>query len=395
MKYSDLTRRITGEGSSAWDIHFRAQERLARGEDVVILSVGDPDFDTPAAIVDTACAELKAGATHYADHRGEQELQQVLAARHTAQTGVSTDPEQVVVVAGAQCGLYVAAQCLLDPGDEVIVPEPMYVTYEAFLQATGARVVNVPLLPELHFNIDPEAIAAKVTERTRAIFINSPHNPTGAAVNEATWQALAELCVEHDLWLITDEVYADLMFEGEHFHPGQLPGMSERTVTVSSLSKSHAMTGWRLGWVIGPREFAVHAGNLTLCMLYGSPAFVQRAAVTALTAELPELEEMRQAYRGRRDLMVARIKSIPGVNCHTPAGGMFMMLDVRELGVSADTFAERLLDEFGVSVLVGEAFGPSARGHVRASFCVSEADLDKACARIAACAEAFLSEADG
>ena len=391
MKYSNLTRRIAGEGSSAWDIHFRAQERLARGEDVVILSVGDPDFDTPAAIVETARTELRSGATHYADHRGEQELQQVLAARHSAQTGVETDPGQVVVVAGAQCGLYVAAHCLLDAGDEVIVPEPMYVTYEAFLRATGARVVNVPLRPEQHFNLDPAGIAAKVTDRTRAIFINSPHNPTGAAVDEFTWRALAEVCLEHDLWLITDEVYADLMFEGEHFHPGQLPGMSERTVTVSSLSKSHAMTGWRLGWVIGPQEFAEHAGNLTLCMLYGSPAFVQRAAVTALTTELPELEEMREAYRRRRDLMVERVASIPGIHCHTPAGGMFMMLDIRELGVSAETFATRLLDEFGVSVLVGEAFGPSASGHVRASFCVSEDKLDKACARIRACAEAFLA----
>ena len=391
MKYSNVTRRIAGEGSSAWDIHFRAQERLASGEDVVILSVGDPDFATPAPIVETACAELRAGATHYADHRGEQELQQVLAARHSAQTGVKTDPAQVVVVAGAQCGLYVAAQCLLDPGDEVIVPEPMYVTYEAFLQATGARVVNVPLRPEQHFNLDPAAIAAKVTDRTRAIFINSPHNPTGAAVDEVTWRALAEVCLEHDLWLITDEVYADLMFEGEHFHPGQLPGMSERTVTVSSLSKSHAMTGWRLGWVIGPEEFASHAGNLTLCMLYGSPAFVQRAAVTALTTELPELEEMREAYRRRRDLMVERVASIPGIHCHTPAGGMFMMLDIRELGVSSETFAARLLDQFGVSVLVGEAFGPSAQGHVRASFCVSEDDLDKACSRIRACAESFLA----
>ncbi|WP_226702737.1 pyridoxal phosphate-dependent aminotransferase [Microbulbifer elongatus] len=393
MKYSDVTRRIAGEGSSAWDIHFRAQERLAAGEDVVILSVGDPDFATPAPIVDTACAELRSGATHYADHRGEPELQQVLAERHSAKSGLAVEPEQVVVVAGAQCGLYVAAQCLLNPGDEIIVPEPMYVTYEAFLQATGARVVNVPLQPERHFNLDPAAIAAKVTDRTRAILINSPHNPTGAAVDEDTWRALADVCRQHDLWLITDEVYADLMFEGEHFHPAQLPGMRERTVTVSSLSKSHAMTGWRLGWVIGPREFASHAGNLTLCMLYGSPAFVQRAAVTALTAELPELETMHQAYRRRRDLMVARVAAMPGIRCHTPAGGMFMMLDIRALGVSAETFAARLLDEFGVSVLVGEAFGPSARGHVRASFCVSEEDLEKACARISACAEAFLADA--
>ncbi|GAB2518891.1 pyridoxal phosphate-dependent aminotransferase [Microbulbifer agarilyticus] len=392
MKYSDLTQRIAGEGSSAWGIHFRAQQRVAAGEDVVILSVGDPDFDTPAAIVDTACNELRAGATHYADHRGEPELQKALAKRHSAQTGIEASPEQVVVVAGAQCGLYVAAQCLLNPGDEVIVPEPMYVTYEAFLQATGAKVVNVPLQPEQHFNVDPAAIAEKITPRTRAVLITSPNNPTGAAVDGETWKALAQICVEHDLWLMLDEVYADLMFEGEHFHPGQLPGMDERTVTISSLSKSHAMTGWRLGWVIGPEAFAAHAGNLTLCMLYGSPAFVQSAAVTALTVELPELEEMREAYRRRRDLMVERVQSIPGMRCHTPAGGMFMMLDVRELGVSSEAFAERLLDEFGVSVLVGEAFGPSASGHVRASFCVSESDLDKACARIAACAAAILAE---
>lgn len=392
MKYSAVTHRIAGEGSTAWDLHYRAMERVEKGEDIIILSIGDPDFDTPPIIVESAVDSLRAGHTHYSDYRGDVELREIIAARHTKATGQSVSADQVVVQAGAQCALFSVAQCLLDPGDEIIVPEPMYVTYEGFLGATGAKTVNVPLSPEDHFHLQAETVAAAITDKTRAIIVNSPHNPSGASVSRKVWEDVAQLCIDHDLWLICDEVYESLIFEGEHFNPCALPGMAERTVTINSLSKSHAMTGWRVGWLVGPLELTAHVGNLTLCMLYGSPSFVQDAAKLALTAAIPELDIMRDAYRSRRDSLYTLLNDSPGLKCHLPEGGMFMMVDIRPTGVSAQAFAQRLLDDFDVSVLAGEAFGPSAAGHIRCSLGLSESELLRAGTRVAACAQVLLEE---
>ena len=273
----------------------------AEGKDVLLLSVGDPDFDTPAPIVEAAIDSLRDGHTHYSDVRGKLALRQAIARRHQQRSGQAVSADQVTVLAGAQCALFCVAQCVLDPGDEVIVAEPMYVTYEAVFGACGATVVPVPVKPENGFRVCPEDVAARITPRTRALALNSPHNPSGASLPRATWEALAELCIAHDLWLISDEVYSELLYDGEHVSPGSLPGMAERTATLNSLSKSHAMTGWRVGWVVGSTALAGHLENLALCMLYGSPDFIEDAAVAALEQQLPELEAMRLAYRQRRD----------------------------------------------------------------------------------------------
>jgi arginine:pyruvate transaminase len=388
--FATTTQRIAGEGSAAWDIHYRALDMAKKGDDIVILSVGDPDFDTPLAIVDGAVSSLRDGHTHYSDHRGNAELRHAIAHYHNQQTQQRVSADQVLVVAGAQCGLYTAAQCILESGDEVIVPEPMYVTYEAFLGATGASIINVPLSPDDHFQINVDSIAAAVSPKTKAIVINSPHNPTGASVDKRSWQGIAEICLRHNLWLVVDEVYSQLVFDGEHINPASFEGMADRTIIINSLSKSHAMTGWRLGWIIGPEAFIEHAGNLALCMLYGSPTFVQDAAKIAIEQPIAEVAEMRAAYLKRRDALLEALEDTPGVKAHKPAGGMFVMLDIRDCKVSAQAFAEILLDEFGVSVLVGEAFGPSAAGHVRCSLAVDEHQLRRAAARIKQCAAHFL-----
>ncbi|MBC3489126.1 pyridoxal phosphate-dependent aminotransferase [Pseudomonas kermanshahensis] len=386
MRYAKLTQRIAGDGAAAWDIHYRALAMQAEGKDVLLLSVGDPDFDTPAPIVDAAIDSLRAGHTHYADVRGKLALRQAIADRHRQRSGQPVSADQVTVLAGAQCALFCVAQCVLDPGDEVIVAEPMYVTYEAVFGACGATVVPVPVKPENGFRVCPQDVAARITPRTRALALNSPHNPSGASLPRSTWEALAELCVAHDLWLISDEVYSELLYEGEHVSPGSLPGMAERTATLNSLSKSHAMTGWRVGWVVGSPELATHLENLALCMLYGSPDFIQDAAVVALNQPLPALEAMRDAYRQRRDLVCEQLAGCPGVKALKPDGGMFVMVDIRETGLSAQAFADRLLDREGVSVLAGEAFGPSAAGHIRLGLVVGAEALAEACQRIARCA---------
>ena len=296
----------------------------------------------------------------------------------------------MIVLAGAQCALFSVAQCVLNPGDEVLVAEPMYVTYEAVFGACGAVVIPVPVRSENGFRVMPEDVAARITPRTRALALNSPHNPSGASLPRSTWQALAELCIGHDLWLISDEVYSELLFDGEHVSPASLPGMAERTATLNSLSKSHAMTGWRIGWVVAPPALAAHLENLALCMLYGLPDFVQDAAVVALDNHLPELAAMREAYRQRRDLVCAVLADCPGVRALKPDGGMFVMLDIRATGLSAQAFADRLLDRHGVSVLAGEAFGPSAAGHIRLGLVVDSEQLREACQRIARCAHELM-----
>ncbi|MED5609383.1 MULTISPECIES: pyridoxal phosphate-dependent aminotransferase [unclassified Pseudomonas] len=392
MRYSNLTQRIAGDGAAAWDIHYRALARMEQGDDILLLSVGDPDFDTPAPIVQSAIDSLLAGHTHYSDVRGKRNLREAIARRHSQRSGQAVDADAVVVLAGAQCALYAVAQCLLDPGDEVIVAEPMYVTYEAVFGACGAKVVPVPVRSENGFRVQPGDVAALVTPRTRAIALNSPHNPSGASLPRATWEALAVLCIEHDLWMISDEVYSELVFDGEHISPASLPGMAERTATLNSLSKSHAMTGWRVGWVVGPRELCGHLENLALCMLYGSPDFIQDAACTALEARLPELEAMREAYRQRRDLVLDCLDGCVGLRALRPDGGMFVMVDIRPTGLSAQAFADLLLDRHGVSVLAGEAFGPSAAGHIRLGLVLGAEPLREACRRIALCAAELLKE---
>ncbi|KMM85214.1 L-aspartate aminotransferase apoenzyme [Pseudomonas taetrolens] len=392
MRFSDLTQRIAGDGAAAWDIHYRAIALQEQGHDILLLSVGDPDFDTPAPIVQAAIDSLLTGNTHYAEVRGKRALRESIARRHQQRSGQQVDADHVVVLSGAQCALFSVVQCVLNPGDEVIVAEPMYVTYEAVFGACGAVVIPVPVRSENGFRVLPEDVAARITPRTRALALNSPHNPSGASLSRSTWEALAELCIAHDLWLISDEVYSELLFEGEHISPASLPGMAQRTATLNSLSKSHAMTGWRVGWVVAPQALAGHLENLALCMLYGSPDFIQDAAVVALEAELPELEAMRQAYRQRRDLVCESLSACPGLRALRPDGGMFVMVDIRETGLSAQAFADRLLDRHGVSVLAGEAFGPSAAGHIRLGLVLGAAQLRDACQRIARCAHELMEE---
>ncbi len=383
MRYSPFCERISGEGVAAWDIHHRAVQDRRAGRDVIILSIGDPDFDTPAAITDMAITSLKRGDTHYSDIVGYPDLRAAVAAQHARTSGQQVTAKNVAAVAGCQPGLFAASMCLLSPGDEVVVLEPMYLTYEATIRASGATLKRVSQRPENHFHLDPADLEKAITPQTRAIFFATPSNPTGAMMSLEVLQAVAELAIRHDLWVVADEVYAALTFGKRHVSIAGLPGMGERTVTVSSLSKSHAMTGWRLGWMVGPEALIGHVHNIGLCNQYGMPPFIQHAATYALTHDIPEVEAMRQAYQRRRDTAVARLNQVPGLSCHVPEAGMFMMLDVRKTGLSAYDYSWGLYNETGVSVLDASPFGPSAEGHLRVSFVIDEKNLDEACSRIA------------
>ncbi len=385
MQFASLVDRVTGKGAGAWALHMEgvAQQRRT-GEKVLFLTVGEPDFDTPEIIQQSAIASMQGGNTHYTPIVGTLALRQAVADWQKELTGQQVEADQVVVAPGAQAALFAVMQCLAQVGDEVITTDPRYSTYEAVIGATGATLVSVPLLPDRNFALDLDALRAAVTPKSRVLLLNTPHNPTGAVLQEDELQAVAELCREKDLWLVSDEVYGALTYGRPHRSAAVLPGMAERCVVVSSLSKSHAMTGWRVGWAIGPRALARHLDNLLLCMLYGCPGFIQDAAVTALTQGRDEVSRMHAAYTRRRNLMAPWLDRLPGLSCASPEGGMFVMLDVRQSGLDAVAFARRLLAEESVAVLPGGGFGDQAEGFCRLSLGFSDETLSEACRRIEA-----------
>ncbi len=376
-----------GNSRSAWEAHGIGMERIAAGQETFFLTVGNSDYPTPPPVVETAYRSLRAGRTHYAAIVGERPLRECIARRHAAKTGQPVDPDQVVVTIGAQNALFAAALCVAGEGDEIIVPEPMYVTYPGVIATTGAKIVGVPSPAENGFHPLPAAIRAAVTARTRAIFLATPNNPTGAVLTRAELEAIAEICVEHDLWLVSDEVYGDLVHEGRHVSPAGIPALSGRTVTIDSLSKSHAMAGWRLGWMVASREFAEVAGSLNFCSTYGVPPFIQDAAIAALEAAPHGIPEIAAAYASRRLRLSAVLNAAPGLTCRPPEAGMFIMLDIRATGVSAYDFAVGLVRETGVATLPTDGFGPSAAGFLRLSLGLADEKLDEAARRIAGYAE--------
>ncbi|MDN6857821.1 aminotransferase class I/II-fold pyridoxal phosphate-dependent enzyme [Pseudomonas sp. CAN2814] len=382
MRYSSLVDRMVGPGVAAWDIHYAAIAAQREGRDVIVLSVGDPDFATPDFITEAAVTSLRGGDTHYSDVAGKPELRQAIAALHERKCGQVVGAENVIVVAGAQNGLFAAAMCLLEKGDEVITFDPVYVTYEATLKATGAVLVGVPTRPEHGFRPQAADIAAAITPRTKAIFLANPNNPTGVVLDREELLAIAELAQAHDLWVVVDEVYEGLTFEREHQSFAALPGMAERTLSIGSLSKSHAMTGWRTGWIVANPTLVVHLENLALNMFYGLPGFIQEAARVAVESHDEVVSSMREIYRRRRDLVVAALSDSPRLKVLKPEAGMFVMVDVRDTGLSSLDFSWQLFHATGVSVLDAAAFGPQAQGFVRLSFGLSDESMAEACARI-------------
>ncbi len=388
MKFSLLTDRVKGSAADVWDLHYLAKQAKTRGEDVILLSVGDPDFATPDAVIEKALQAMREGDTHYTSILGHEELRVTIAEQHRARSGQAIDAANVITMSGAQNALFACSLCLLDPGDEAIVLQPMYVTYEATVQASGATLVPVVMDAESGFRLDRDALQAAISKRTRAIFYASPSNPTGIALNAEELEFIAELAQRHDLWVVADEVYANFVFDGEFHHIASLAGISERVITIGSMSKSYAMSGWRLGWAIAPSEMIANLEKLALCMLYGLPGFVQQASAYALQHSSEYLARMREIYRQRLVYLFDEFSAMKGLKPLMPDAGMFMMVKVLGTGLSAPEFVKALYEETGVSVLDGTAFGASVEGYVRVSCTVRDTELQEACSRI----KSFLEE---
>ncbi len=389
MRFSPLVDRIAGRGAGAWGVHMAAARMRDAGEDVIFLTVGDPDQAPPEAVIDATIDALRRHRTGYSSIVGYPRVRQAIAARCERRTGQPCGADNVVITPGAQGGVFCALQCLAGPGDEVIVPEPIYNTYEAVVGASGARLVTVPLQADRGFHPDLETVAAAITPRTRVIWINSPHNPTGVVFTADEITGIAGLCRARDLWLVSDEVYEDLAFARPHVSPWSLPGMAERTVIVSSLSKSHAMPGFRFGWIIGPAALSRHLFNLLLCLIYGSPAFIQDGVLPALEYELPQVAALREQYRHRAELLSRILAQAPNCRVTPPEGGMFVLLDVRGTGLGSEEFAAGLLAREKVAVLPCDGFGPSAVGYLRIALTAPELRLEEAGRRLVRFARAL------
>ena len=378
MQFSPLVKRISGEGANAWRTHYEATAARDRGEDVIILSIGDPDIDAPKVVIERTVERLRAGDTHYTPARGREALRAAIAKAHSERTGQAVQADNVVCLAGTQNALFVASLCLAGPGDEVITFDPLYPTYTATIEVSGARLVRAPTGPGLR--PDLAALESLVTPHTRAIFWATPNNPSGVILSDSELGAIGAIARRHRLWIVSDEVYAGLAPGGKI--PSLASLLPDQVVTLGSLSKSHSMPGFRAGWLIGPRELAAHAESLSMCMLFGLPGFIQEAALTAL-AIAPETERgLRNFCDARRERFVAGLEGVPNISAFAPQAGMFLLVDVRDTGLTGYEFMRELYERRKVSVLDGAAFGRQTAHFVRLCFATDEATIDAACARI-------------
>jgi arginine:pyruvate transaminase len=380
--FSQLAQRLDSESGDAWQVHEQAMQMKQRGEDVVVLSIGDPDFRTPDPIIDNAVSHMRVGRTHYSPALGELNLRRAVADYETRISPHPCSADEVSIFPGATSAIYSVMSCLLDAGDEIILTDPWYVGYEPIMKALDVKVKTVIALQENGFEPQYEDFVQAVTDKTRVIFVNTPGNPSGAIIARETLASLASFCIESGIWLVCDEVYSMFTYEKPHISLRTSALQLDNIVVIDGLSKSHAMSGWRVGWVVAPVELTKHLGNFAAMSIFGCPQFIQDAAAFALNNDEYYVSEMRVKYQKRRDLVCAQLKRMPGLKYLCPESGMFIMIDVSDIYEDDKVFAQKLLDAERVSVLPGSAFGNSTRGHVRFSLVQPEEVLLEGCKRL-------------
>lgn len=372
--------------AQAWKIQALAQDLVENGNEVIFLTVGDPDFSTPPAIVAQAIEYMQAGRTKYSPVLGEPGLRAAIASHEGHRFGQKIDQSQVVVFPGAQNALFNVMQAVAGDGDEVIVAEPYYATYPGVIAASGATLSPVQLDADRGFRLCVDQISAAITPYTRVVLLNSPGNPTGSIIDPETVDAIADLCACHGIWLISDEVYCDFTYanarDGKQHGFGRHFEDQSNLIIVNSVSKSLAMTGWRIGWAVMPSRLADELEPLLAAQLFGVPQFLQDTVAWALGRDWPETDQMRAQYEERRNLVTGKLSGLPGIACVEPAGGMFVMLDVSARFASGEQFSNALLRDKKVAVVPGFGFGRSAAGCVRISLTQPTETLATACDRI-------------
>ncbi len=377
MQASKRISNILGGGSDGWDVFNRARAMIADGVAVTELTIGEHDIRTAAPILQDMHRAALSGHTGYASIPGTPALRDAIAARVTARTGVPTTRDNVMITPGGQSALYAAHFATLNPGDRALYIDPFYATYPGTLRGVSADPVAIPAHPEQAFQPNAADIASHAPG-AKTLLINSPNNPTGVVYSRATLDGIAQVCTDHDLWLISDEVYDTQVWEGAHISPRALPGMEGRTLVVGSMSKSHAMTGSRIGWVLGPVDMVDHLINLATHTTYGVPGFIQDAARFALDQGTAFEDDIAAPFRRRRAIAQKVLAGQNAVALVPAQGAMYLMLDVRSTGMSGEGFANALLDAEQIAVMPGESFGAAAAGHIRVAMTVEDTRFEQA-----------------
>jgi aspartate/methionine/tyrosine aminotransferase len=367
---------------TAFSVLARAREMERAGRDVIHLEIGEPDFDTPAHITDAAVAALRAGETHYCPAAGIAEFREAIAAELSRTRAVAVAPERVLVANGAKPFLFFTILATCEPGDEVVYPDPGFPIYESAIRWAGATPVALPLREELGFSFAVDELGARLSDRTRLVILNSPQNPTGGLVPAADLAAAAELILQTPAWVLSDEVYARIVYGDAFASIASVPGMLDRTLLLDGLSKTYAMTGWRCGYAAVPEPLVEPLTRFFINSTSCVPPFVQHAGVEALTGPQDAVAAMVAEFAARRDLVVAGLNALPGVSCLPPRGAFYAFPNVGGVPIGAEELADRLLEEAGVAVLAGTAFGAEGADHLRLSYANSQANLGRALERM-------------
>lgn len=387
-KLSDAAHKL--EGQKMFQILALARELERQGKEILHFELGDPDFNTPENIVEAAIKALKNGDTHYAPSAGLLELKEAAADVTVRSRGFRPELEQLLVCPGANVMIYYAAACVVNPGEEVIVPDPGFVSYFSILKFLGIKIVRVPLHEENDFRLNPDDVLKAITPKTRMIIMNSPSNPTGAVMTEDEVRKLYEIAKQNDVYLLSDEIYARMIYEDagtKHYSPGSFDHCMERTIIVNGFSKSYAMTGWRLGVVTGPAEVISKMGLLLETTTSCVSPFIQKAGIEALKGNQEPIIKMVGEFRKRRDIIVDGLNSLPGVTCLKPLGAFYVFPNIKGTGLTSEEFAERMLSKAGVALAAGPIFGEYAEGYVRLCYANSIETINKAIERMKAVLE--------
>jgi len=385
MKLSERLARLGTE--TAFDVLVRARALEAQGRSVIHLEIGEPDFNTPTPVVEAGIEALRGGATHYGPSAGLPELRQAIAEDSAARRGAKATPEMIVVTPGGKPIMFYLILALVDPGDEVLYPNPGYPIYESMIRYIGGVPVPVRLLEDRSFALDVDQLVSKVTPRTKLIILNYPHNPTGGTIPESGLRAIADVAAKHGVPVLADEIYSRILYEGKHVSIASMPGMEPLAIVLDGFSKTYAMTGWRLGYGIMPAPLAQVVAKLQTNAVSCTATFTQLAGVKALKGDQSAVNAMVAEFHRRRDAIVEGLRTIPGFKCPRPLGAFYVFPNITGTGHSSRTLADRLLEEAGVACLSGTAFGEWGEGHLRFSYAASMENIQEALRRIRALVE--------
>ncbi len=382
-RLSDASHRL--EGQRMFQILAKTKVLERQGRDILHFELGDPDFNTPPNIVDVVIKSLKDGDTHYAPSSGILELKEAAADVTFRSRGFRPDLDQILVCPGANIIIYYAVACTVNPGEEVIVPDPGFVSYFSILKFLGAKIVRIPLREENGFRLDPEDIAKAVTPNTRMIIMNSPSNPTGAVMTQGEIERTYEIARKKDLYILSDEIYARMVFEDaniKHFSPSYYDHCKDRTIILNGFSKSYAMTGWRLGVATGPADLIAKMGLMLETTSSCVSPFIQKACVEALRGSQEPIMKMVQEFRERRDVLVEGLNNLPNISCVRPQGAFYAFPNISKTGWTSEEFADVMLSEVGVALAPGPVFGEYAEGFVRICYANSKENIREALKRM-------------